>query len=134
MNYRRLCFVVGFTTLVSLAQGQVAPQSALAKTKSDKQTWTPPRAGDGHPDLQGFWANNNATPLERPKELAGRALLTDEEVAALKKKAHELFGGTGDAAFGDSVFNTRASERQGHQIGFQKHRRRDRRLQLGLDR
>ena len=77
MNYRCLSFVAGLTALVSLAQGQVAPHSALAKTKAVKQTWTPPRTADGHPDLQGFWANNIATPLERPKELAGREFLTD---------------------------------------------------------
>jgi hypothetical protein len=59
---------------------------------------------DGQPDLQGVWANNNATPLERPAALAGRALLTDAEVAALKAKAAELFSGDGDAAFGDDVF------------------------------
>jgi hypothetical protein len=118
MDCRCLCFVVGFSAVVSLAQGQVAPQSALAKTKAEKQTWTPPRAADGHPDLQGFWANNNATPLERPKELAGRAFLTDEEVAALKKKAHELFGGNGDAAFGDSVFNTVFANVKGTKSGF----------------
>jgi hypothetical protein len=66
--------------------------------------WTAPRTADGHPDLQGVWANNNATPLERPAALAGKALLTDAEVAALRKKAEELFSGDGDAAFGDDVF------------------------------
>ena len=71
-----------------------------------KQTWKAPRAAGGHPDLQGVWANNNATPLERPKELAGRATLTDEEVAAMKKKAAELYNGAGDAAFGDTIFQT----------------------------
>jgi hypothetical protein len=59
---------------------------------------------DGHPDLQGVWANNDATPLERPKELQGRTLLTDAEVAALKSRAAELFNGETDAAFGDSVY------------------------------
>ena len=33
------------------------------------QVYNPPRVTDGHPDPQGFWSNNNATPLERPKEL-----------------------------------------------------------------
>ena len=104
MNYRCLSFVVGLTPLFSLAQ--VAPQPAMATGKVVKQTWVVPRTADGHADLQGVWSNNNATPLERPKELAGRAFLTDEEVAAMKKKAAELYDGTGDAAFGDTSFQT----------------------------
>jgi len=118
MNSRCLYFAVGLSALVSLAQGQVAPNPALAKAKSAKQTWTPPRTPDGHPDLQGSWANNNATPLERPKELAGRAFLTEQETAALKKKAGEIFDGRGDAAFGDSVFNTVLSNVNGTKSGF----------------
>jgi hypothetical protein len=118
MNYRCLCFLVGFSALVSLAQGQVAPNSALAKAKAGKQTWTPTRTADGHPDLQGSWANNNATPLERPKELAGRESLTDEETAAFRKKARELFSGQGDAAFGDTVFQTVLANVNGTKSGF----------------
>ena len=44
-----------------------------------------------HPDLQGNWINNYATPLERPKELADRPLLTDEEVAALNRQSERSF-------------------------------------------
>jgi hypothetical protein len=116
---RRLCFVLGLTTLLAMAQAQpVVPPAALAKATSANQTWTPPRTSDGHPDLQGFWANNNATPLERPKELAGKTTLTDEELAAMKKKAHELFGGNGDAAFGDSVYLTVLANVLGTKSGF----------------
>ena len=111
------CLIVGLTALVPVAQGQVARQTAKAISKA-VPTWTVPRTPDGKPDLQGYWANNNATPLERPKELAGRATLTDEEVAAMKKKAHELFGGKSDAAFGDTVFVTTLANVQGTKTGF----------------
>jgi hypothetical protein len=77
--------------------------SGAAQTVPDG--WTAPHTADGHPDIQGVWANNQATPLERPAELADRSTLTDEEQAALAARALELFGGDGDAAFGDGVFN-----------------------------
>ena len=41
----------------------------------------------GHPDLQGNWTNQFATPLERPAELEGRPFLTDAEVALLNSRA-----------------------------------------------
>jgi len=67
--------------------------------------WAPPAGADGHPDLQGIWLNNSATPLERPKALEGRQSLTDEEVAELRKRADRLFKGTNaDFAGGDAVF------------------------------
>ena len=56
-------------------------------------------------DLQGVYVNNDATPLERPEALAGRALLTDAEVAELKKRADRLFRQEdSDYASGDNVF------------------------------
>jgi hypothetical protein len=107
MNCRCLYFVAGITALVSLAQGQAV-----------QPNWMAPRTPDGHPDFQGGWANNIATPLERPRELAGRPLLTDEEVTAMRKKARELFNGQGDAAFGDTVFNAVFANVKGIRSGF----------------
>jgi hypothetical protein len=107
MNCRCLYFVAGITALVSLAQGQAV-----------QTNWTAPRTPDGRPDFQGGWANNIATPLERPRELAERPLLTDAEVAAMKKKARELFNGQGDAAFGDTVFNAVFANVKGTRSGF----------------
>src|SRR3954470_3877327 len=46
-----------------------------------------------HPDFQGNWVNRFATPLERPKELDNRPLLTDQEVAELNKQAKRSFNG-----------------------------------------
>ena len=60
-----------------------------------------PRTPDGKPDLQGVWANNSATPLERPEALADKESLSDEEVASLQQTADTLFNGETDAAFGD---------------------------------
>src|SRR4029453_965741 len=67
--------------------------------------WTPPLGPDGHPDLQGVWLNNSATPLERPKALEGRQSLTDDEVAELRRRADRLFKNTNaDFAAGDAVY------------------------------
>ena len=64
-----------------------------------------PLAEDGHPDLQGVWLNRSATPLERPKALEGRATLSDEEVAELRRRADRLFNNTNaDFAGGDAVY------------------------------
>jgi hypothetical protein len=47
--------------------------------------WKAPRTPDGRPDLQGVWSFATLTPLERPKELADKAVLTAEEAAAFVK-------------------------------------------------
>ncbi len=61
-----------------------------------------PRTPWGDPDLQGVWANNSATPLQRPQAFGDKATLSDEELAALKAKAAEVIDG-GDAFFGDDL-------------------------------
>jgi len=72
------------------------------ETSAQDDGWTLPRTADGHPDLQGVWANNNATPLERPEQWAGKDTLTDEELAALQVAAIEAVD-DGDALFGDQL-------------------------------
>ena len=76
------------------------------RTLAGQAPWTPPLTPDGKPDLQGMWLNQSATPLERPKEFAGRPLLTDEEVAEFKRRAARIFNVKTDSDFpgGDNSF------------------------------
>jgi hypothetical protein len=91
---RSLAVMVMLATLVR-------PTSATGQTPD----WTPPLGPDGHPDLQGTWLNNSATPLERPPALAGRSTLTDEEVAALRQRAARLLNDPdNDFAAGDAFY------------------------------
>ena len=82
-------------SLAMVAVSAQAPSGGAYKT---------PANTFGQPDLEGVWANNSATPLERPKQLEGRKFLTETEVARLKSRAAELFNGDGDAAFGEEIF------------------------------
>jgi len=92
--------------LVSIrAQG---PQRAA----STSRPYTAPRNALGQPDFEGVWTNNSITPLQRPAAWAGRAFLTDAEVALLQKTASKLEEG-GDALFGDElVLDTLAGKQQ----------------------
>ena len=95
MNRR---FLASLVTLASVVAG-------AATIAGQVPAWKAPLSPDGHPDLQGVWLNNSATPLERPKALEGRQALTDEEVAELRRRADRLFKNTNaDFAGGDAVF------------------------------
>ena len=74
-----------FSTLIGalvIVLGVVAllPVPAVAQTDG-AETWTLPRTPWGDPDLQGIWDFRTMTPLERPEELAGKQVLSDDEAA-----------------------------------------------------
>ena len=99
-------FTVGGIALVVYAGGGFAQSLAAAQEPANAVSgWTAPRTPFGQPDLQGMWANNSATPLERPEVFAEKPAFTEEELAALKQRAADLFSSDGgDAAFSDQVF------------------------------
>ena len=85
------------------ALGMAVLTAAPAAAQPAGEGWVAPRTADGHADLQGVWANNNATPLERPAEWAGKARLTEEELADLQAAAAEASDPGQDALFGDQL-------------------------------
>src|SRR5438552_7112008 len=61
----------------------------VTRPAAGQKTWTPPRTPDGQPDLQGIWTNNTLTPLQRPKELAGKEFYTEAELADIQKRQRD---------------------------------------------
>ena len=72
--------------MVVLSLGSVTDAGQRPPAAGDRM---PPRKADGRPDLRGIWSNVVATPLERPRELGEREILTDEEVAELETRLAE---------------------------------------------
>jgi len=70
----RVGALVGAVILPSVAWAQ-APAAG----------WKAPRTSWGHPDLQGIWSTATITPLERPDDLAGKAVFTEAEAAAYER-------------------------------------------------
>ncbi len=95
MSRRRMAACMTAAALIA------APAVAAAQAP---EGWTVPRLADGRPDLQGVWASDSATPLQRPEELGDREFLTDEEVAALATHANGYSAVGGDAVFGETPF------------------------------
>jgi hypothetical protein len=85
MRHRFVAFTgmaVALALVVIMQPGVLAQARAAAKPAASV-----PRTPDGHPDLQGFWSFATVTPFERPDNLAGKAVLSDEEAAEFEKAA-----------------------------------------------
>ena len=70
--------------------------SALPAAGQDRTPW-------GDPDLQGLWANDVVTPLERPARLGEREVLTDEELAEAAAANERRRVDTGGPRPGDPI-------------------------------
>jgi len=85
-----------------LIAGHATGQSSKPAPKTE--TSRVPRTPEGRPDLQGIWTNNFATPLERPRELAGKEFFTDEEAAAYEKMIRARPDSNGDVVSDTTVW------------------------------
>jgi hypothetical protein len=55
--------------------------------KTASSGFEPARNAQGHPNIQGTWDYRTLTPLERPKEMADKAVFSEEEAEAFRQKA-----------------------------------------------
>ncbi len=102
MGYRGLGSIGKLALAVAVASTGYVTVAGQTPSSSGKK-WTAPRTVDGQPDIQGVWANNHATPLQRPPQWAGKQVLTDRELAELKRVSDEITANNGDAQFGDGL-------------------------------
>ena len=82
------------TAAFVLALASEAGAQTSATTRAPRTPW-------GSPDLEGTWTGSTLTPLERPAEFAGKAVLTPEEAATLEARARERATREPQAARGD---------------------------------
>ena len=101
MSHRFVAFTGAVAAVIAVASlapvskaDEVAPKPVakageVAPKPSAKADRPPPRTVDGRPDLQGIWTNATITPLERPREFAGKEFLTEREAAEYEKQVGE---------------------------------------------
>jgi hypothetical protein len=70
-------------TAIALLLGATALSNAFGQ-----DVYVAPRTIDGQPDMQGVWANNSTTPLQRPEIFADRAELSEDEYEQLLARLH----------------------------------------------
>lgn len=83
-NYSRWLQMPVRWLILGVITAGLSPCLAAQRPRSSKRVRASavPRTADGHPDLQGVWANSTITPLERPKDLGDREFLAKEEAEA----------------------------------------------------
>src|SRR5712692_8223914 len=77
--------LVSAVSLVPISMAAQAAKPTTPKSTAEK-TWTVPRTPDGRPDLQGVWDFSTITPLERPKALGNKKVLSAEEAARFEQQ------------------------------------------------
>ena len=87
---RRLSLASGRALVAVTVAATLTVGLAHAQTGDSSVPRAPPW---GAPALQGVWDFRSLTPFERPVELAGKTVLTDEAAASVLAEANETWRG-----------------------------------------
>lgn len=86
MSLGVLAIVVVAVSILA-ARGQLTWLPAgLTGSATDGEAWTPPKTPWGDPDLQGIYNYGTSTPLQRPKQVGDKQVLSDEEASTLQEE------------------------------------------------
>jgi len=72
--------------LARLAIVSLAAATLAATPAGQSKPWKAPETPWGHPDFPGTWTYATMTPLERPREVAAKAVLTAAEAAEYERQ------------------------------------------------
>ena len=86
-----LCRRLALAVLVASMAASIATVTVNGQTRSGSgatvpKGWTPPRAADGHPSLEGVWENNSAIASEDQSDVWGLG-------GVLQRSLPKFFGG-----------------------------------------
>ncbi|HEX3701136.1 MAG TPA: hypothetical protein VHV27_10740 [Phenylobacterium sp.] len=70
--------------LAAIVVALALPAQAAAQAPRPAAAYHPPRAADGHPDLEGVWTNASLTRLERNPKFGERLALSEAEAAQIE--------------------------------------------------
>src|SRR5438105_5185868 len=79
MGVTALIAVVSLTLTTAAGQAPTSPKGGAA-----------PKTAWGDPDLQGIWADDYQTPLQRPAKYANKEFFTEQEQAEIDKQRAAL--------------------------------------------
>ena len=67
------------------ATGQLRLPAGLTGNTASAEGWAAPRTPWGDPDLQGIYNYGTSTPLQRPAQVGGKQVMSDEEAEQLQE-------------------------------------------------
>ena len=77
------------SALLALALVLSCGVALIGQRGAAKPDWSPPRLPDGQYDFEGVWDFSTITPLERPRSLANKQTLTDDEDAVFEREENQ---------------------------------------------